>query len=171
MPSPADEARDNALHFEGVKYAYRQSKDGVVVSFVVHPNEVPDGLATAPLGARYVVALVQVGDDEKPVRKEAMQKKTLPQPDDMRPPAGARRRFEDLQPQQQAGIRCSEPIFIAFLKETRPDDWHEAEDAAACVRLICDVHSRVELGTNPKARVIWNQLDLAYQAWKALEHA
>lgn len=80
-----------------------------------------------------------------------------------------RRDWKELQPAQQAGIRCSEPIFIAFLKETRPDDWHESQDAAACVRLICGVHSRVELGTNQRARIIWTQLDAGYGAWLAKE--
>lgn len=83
----------------------------------------------------------------------------------------ARRKWNELQPAQQAGIRCDEPRFVAFLIENYPDDWHESQDAAACVRLICAVHSRVELGTNQKARVIWHQLDSAYQAWLAMEHA
>jgi len=80
-----------------------------------------------------------------------------------------KRDWRDLQPAQQAGIRCEDPIFIAFLKEARPEDWHESQEAAACVRLICGVHSRVELGTNQKARVIWHQLDESYQAWLHLE--
>jgi hypothetical protein len=80
-----------------------------------------------------------------------------------------KRTWEEMQPQQQAGIRCNEPTFIAFLKEARPDDWREASDAAECVRLICDVHSRVELGTNQHARIIWRTLDSQYQAWLARE--
>lgn len=79
--------------------------------------------------------------------------------------------WRDVQPAAQAGIRCSEPTFAAFLREQHEDDWHEAPDAAECVRLICGVNSRADLGTNHKARVIWTQLDSQYQAWKALEHA
>jgi hypothetical protein len=79
--------------------------------------------------------------------------------------------WRDLAPSQQAGIRCDEPSFVAFLREQREDDWIETRDAAECVRLICGVQSRSELGTNQKARVIWKQLDDQYQAWKALEHA
>lgn len=173
--SVADEAGDNAIHCEMVKYAYRQSKDGVVVSFVVHPDEVPAALSTSRIGARYVVALVQVGDDELPIKQTAKENKrhsptTSPATASLET-GKPKRRWEEMQPQQQAGMRCGEPAFIAFLKETRPDDWHESQDAAECVRLICGVHSRVELGTNPKARVIWTQLDFAYAAWKALEHA
>lgn len=94
-----------------------------------------------------------------------------PQPVPDKPQAGAKRDWRDLAPQQQAGIRCEEPTFAAFLREERKDDWHETQDAAECVRLICGVASRSELGTNQKARVIWHQLDSAFQAWKALEHA
>jgi hypothetical protein len=79
--------------------------------------------------------------------------------------------WRDLPPQQQAGIRCEEPTFIAFLKEQRPDDWHEAPDAAECVRLICGVDTRAKLSSDHRARVIWHQLDEQYQAWKLVEHA
>lgn len=85
--------------------------------------------------------------------------------------AGVKRDWRDLSPQQQAGIHCEDPIFAAFLREQRPDDWHEAQDAAACVRLICGVDSRKLLESNQRARIIWHQLDSQYQAWKALEHA
>lgn len=85
--------------------------------------------------------------------------------------AGAKRDWRDMLPQQQAGIRCDEPTFSAFLREKRNDDWQESEDAADCVRLICGVTSRSELETNQRARMIWKQLDDQYQAWKAVEHA
>jgi hypothetical protein len=52
------------------KIAYRQTKDGVVISFLVHPNEVVDTVAVAPLGTRYVAALVEIGDNEEPVSHE-----------------------------------------------------------------------------------------------------
>lgn len=87
-------------------------------------------------------------------------------------PSQAKRSFRDLPPQQQAGIRCEEPSFAAFLKEQWPDDWHEsAADPAECVRLICRVKSRAELATNHKARVIWNGLNTKFEAWKAMENA
>jgi hypothetical protein len=87
-------------------------------------------------------------------------------------PAGATKRdWRDIPPAQQAGIRCEEPSFVAFLREQRSDDWIETRDAAECVRLICGVQSRGELATNHKARVIWKQLDDQFQAWRQVEHA
>jgi hypothetical protein len=86
-------------------------------------------------------------------------------------PGEAKRNWRDIPPPQQAGIRCDEPAFAAFLKEQRPDDWQEEPDPVDCVYLICGITSRSELATNHKARVIWKMLDDQYSAWKALEHA
>lgn len=169
--TPADRARENAIQCEMVLYAYRKNKDGVVVSFVIHPNDMPAALAIAPIGARFVSALVMVGDDELPVSPAAKEKSAEPRPVLPKSPAGAKRAFRDLPPPQQAGIHCEDPVFAAFLRETYADDWHETQDAAECVRLICAVSSRSELATNHKARVIWHQLDSQFQAWKAMEHA
>jgi hypothetical protein len=85
------------------------------------------------------------------------------------PTGGAKREWRDLPPSQQAGIRCDEPTFAAFLREERKDDWAEEPDPVDCVYLICGIASRSELATNHKARVIWHQLDSAYQGWLALE--
>lgn len=94
-----------------------------------------------------------------------------PQPVIQPRPAGAKRDWRDIPPQQQAGIRCDDAAFVAFLREERSDDWIETREPAECVRLICGVTSRAELLTNHKARVAWKQLDDQFQAWKAIEHA
>jgi hypothetical protein len=92
-----------------------------------------------------------------------------PQPNSPRA-AGAKRDWRDIVPSQQAGIRCAEPVFAAFLREKYPDEWHEAPDAADCVRLICAVDSRSKLNDGP-SRVIWKQLDDQFAGWKVLENA
>lgn len=170
--TPADKATANAVNCEMVLYAYRKSKDGIVVSFVLHPNDVPDQLAIAALGSRWVSALVQIGDDELPVQKENRaaprpeRRPTIPQPD------GAKRMdWRELQPAAQAGIRCEDPVFKAFLDEKHSlAEWNGFTTAEA-VRAFCGVKSRAELSTNHKARVLWHQLDSQFQAWKAVEHA
>jgi hypothetical protein len=183
--TPADLALDNAIHFEGVKHAYRQTKDGVVISFVVHPHDVPKGLADAPLGSRYIVALVQVDDDEQPVHqsaKETLKAPAEPQPATDKPPGGAKRTvsgeassrsrmdWRELQPAAQAGIRSSEPSFWAFLREVMIyPDVRDADTAATAVRHICKVNSRSELSSDHRKRVLWHQLDATFQAWQAKE--
>jgi len=169
----ADHARNQAISLEAKKDALAQRQNGDwKVSFTVQGIDMDTRLTQAPMGTRYAVVLVEIGDDELPVAaKETAakprQKDSSPSPH----PGGAKRPFRDLPPQQQAGMRCDEPTFAAFLKEQREDDWVEAPDAADCVRLICGVTSRAELETNHKARVIWNMINSQYEAWKALEHA
>jgi hypothetical protein len=173
--TPADLALDNAIHFEGVKHAYRQTKDGVVISFVVHPHDVPKGLADAPLGSRYIVALVQVGDDEQPVHQPAKESKSseltpaTPQPTPHPPAAAKRMDWRELQPAAQAGIRCADPVFRKFLDEKYRFHSENSEDAAQGVRTICGVASRSELGTKHAARILWHQLDEHFQTWKHVD--
>ena len=175
--TPADLALDSAIHFEGVKHAYRQTKDGVVISFVVHPHDVPKGLADAPLGSRYIVALVQVGDDEQAVQtkevvpnphsKPAIDARPLPAEPD-RHSAGAKRMdWRELQPAAQAALRCDQPAFQAFLREEHNySHVSDADSAANAVRHICVVKSRSEFSTDHRKRVLWKQLDDQFQAWQ-----
>jgi hypothetical protein len=102
------------------------------------------------------------------IKQEARATPRQDVPHDSRPD-GAKRPWRDLLPAQQAGIRCDEPSFAAFLREERKDDWAEDPDPVDCVYLICGIRSRSELNHNQKSRVIWHQLDSAYQAWLAKE--
>lgn len=79
--------------------------------------------------------------------------------------------WRDLPASQQAGIRCEEPTFKAFMDERHSlAEWNGFTTAEA-VRTFCGVKSRAQLDTDHKARVIWHQLDQEYQAWKMMEHA
>jgi hypothetical protein len=107
---------------------------------------------------------------KSPVQKEAAAKPRQISPPDA-PTGGAKRNWRDIPPPQQAGIRCDEPAFGAYLKENHPDEWHETGDADACLKMILRIESKTELKTDPRRMMLWHQLDNAYQAWKALEHA
>ncbi len=178
--TPADLAKAAALSFECKKDSMRQNQSGDwKIAFTVQGIDVPDSLTKAFPGTRYMAVLVQIGDDEQPVpAKEVMpvtsrqlSEPAVARPELENPPARAKREWRDLLPAQQAGMRCEEAAFVHFLREVRPEDWHETQDTADCVRLICGVESRSELNTNQRARVIWHQLDEQYQAWKQVEHA
>lgn len=169
----ADQARNLAISLEAKKDALRQMQNGDwKVSFTVQGVDMDARLTQAPMGTRFAMVLVEIGDNEEPVPPKAVAPASPGQvtskPDRVK---REKQNWRDTAPANQAGIRCDDPIFIAFLKEQRPDDWHEAPDAAECVRLICGVQSRTELGINHKARVIWHQLDEQFSAWKAMEHA
>ena len=140
---------DNAIHFEAKKHAWRQTQDGIVFSMVLHPNDVDATFAIAPLGTRYMVALVEVGDDDQPKLPDN------PTPKEKR----ERRAFSSLQLSNQAGIRVGDKLFLEFL------DVSNEGDAVECIYLICGITSRRELDTDEVAGKKWLTLEKDYQAW------
>lgn len=86
--------REISSRCEAKLHAFRRTQDGVVVSFVVHPAEVPPVLALDPLGTRYMLAFAAIGDDEQPL--PASQQTAAE-----RPPIGSK---------QAAGLGGPEPI-------------------------------------------------------------
>lgn len=151
-----NDIRDNAIHCEVRKIAYRQSKDGVVVSFVVHPNDVSDHLATADLGSRFMMALVEIGDDEQPTKPEP--RPALP------------RRIKPVAPEkkfaQQAGIACADPVFRRFLIESGDAKEQTEESATHAVRSLCGVLSRTEITPGSAASQHWDKLWTRFIAWR-----
>ena len=88
---------------------------------------------------------------------------TLQAPADIREP----RRFSDLKPSQQAGIRCRDQAFRAFLKETGGYDPATPDEAAEAVREICIVDSRSVFDRDQAAAGRWVQLNNQFDAWMA----
>ncbi len=131
---------------EAKKHGYRQTQDGIVVSFVLHPNEVPDDLALSALGTRYMLALVRIGDDETPQPPE---KATRPG-----------RPFRDLPRCQQAGILCNDETFQIWASKQGPKWNFSPTDVGArqFVLAECEITSRRELNTVIKAAVRWDGL-------------
>ena len=96
-------------------------------------------------GHRFMAALVEIGDDEKPVEPE-------PKP-----------------PRAQMGdacyrtvMWCQEPTFCAWINSTTHNGifWHatDKDSARRFVCEICDVDSRKELDTNNEANKAWHRL-------------
>jgi|TARA_Y100000052_G_C2941133_1_gene80685 hypothetical protein len=134
---------DIAESFEAKKYAYRQTKDGMVLSFVLHPDDVPKEMATAPIGQRYMVACAQIDDHENPIRPRATTdaEKAL----------------------ARANLICRDETYIQWVRMNYYQ-WHvvdetleDEEYAAEVIRFICGIGSRSELKTNPEARERLNE--------------
>jgi hypothetical protein len=153
-------ARAAAIHCEAKKHAYRQTQDGVVVSFVLHPQDVPDGLATSGLGTRYMLALVEINDDETP--KEPQNVVQLQPPKEQQSQS-----WHNLKPAQQAGILCNERSFLRFLSERKgtPIAVRTPEQAAIFVRGHCIVQSRSDIRDNHPSGRLWRDLVSDYRAW------
>ena len=172
MNTIATIARERAVNCEVRKIAYRQSKDGIVVSFVVHPNEMPAGLATSQLGTRYILALVELDDEDMPKevrphsepRRSVSADKTPPASEDSTTPARARKlSWTEYPASQQSGILCSDPAFRKFASEFSNRDLSEPGATTEWVRAYCRVKSRSELTTD---NAYWHQIVERYRTWQ-----
>lgn len=142
------------------------------MSFVLHPNEVPAALQLASLGTRYMLALVEIGDDEKPInRKEAnasedprVAAKPAPKADNASP-VRVPRKWEELTPAMQAGIRCNEIPFVKFLAESYSPTIKTTADAEQFVREHCGVESRRDIRAG-RPLEIWKEMELLYGLWQ-----
>ena len=156
--SVADKARENAVHFECKKDGLQQRQSGDwVLRLTVAAVDMHQRITTAQMGTRFMCALVEINDDEQPVDHVAVE----------------RDKWRGLGPTKQAGIRCNDPVFWAWLMEEHGYPVSDEKTAAVAVRALCEVTSRTEFekpghSTN---RALWYDLDTAFQAWRALENA
>jgi hypothetical protein len=169
MNTIADMAVQNSITFEAKKDSLRQVQSGDwKISFTVQGADMDERLTKAAMGTRFVAVLVGIDDSELPVTHAAREANLVPG----NPADKPKREWRDMQPAQQAGIRCAEPVFVTFLKENYPEDFRALEgNPAELVRFICGVSSRAKLNTVQASRAIWHQLDEEFQAWKARENA
>jgi len=141
-----ERTEDYTLNFEAVKTSFRQTKDGFHLTLVVHPSDVPDNLFTSWVGTRYQCCLVQLNDENEPVKTaEAVEHDSVI---------------------QQAAMLCRSVRFqtwlhdyMAFDPEER-DVWgeNEEEHTARLLRLACGIQSRSELRDNEDARTRFNHI-------------
>jgi hypothetical protein len=138
------------ISFESKFYALRKSKDGVIVSFVVHPQDVPNDLLTAPIGEQFMVALAPYVETAEVV-----------------PIAKARKRpeTEGEKAVMRAVILCGNTDFQFWASRFMGSD--RLADIEDYVRERCGVQSRAELKTNTDALKKFYALDLEFREWMA----
>lgn len=150
-----------AAHFEAKKHAYRQTQDGIVISFVVHPNDVAAALATAPLGTRYMVAFAEIGENEQPIPStdKPEQPKAVP--------AGGKRRFDELPRSQQAALMCKDSYFWQYVREFMAFDQEldPEENARAYILHMCGIPSRSRLGSGGDPDVCFDKVRWGFHQW------
>lgn len=130
--------RDAALHFEAVKIALTQDKNGLVLKLSIHPDETPKDLILDHLGTRYMVAVVKLGDDDQPVKGKT--------------------KSEGDKVVAIAGLLCRNERFRGWMADMRYSESEDTEDVAEALRKLCGVNSRADLATNETARNLF--LDL-----------
>jgi hypothetical protein len=82
--------------------------------------------------------------------------------------ATERKPWSELSPVTQAALRCKEPVFWAFLRESG-FTFAKIQDeraAARVVRDICQIGSRRELVSDHRAQATWHDLENLFAAWK-----
>jgi len=130
------------------KVGFRQSRDGDVISFALHPDEDTEHLSLPKVGTRFGAVIVQLADDDRPVEKRK------PHP-----------------LVQRAGILCNDPQFQAFILSGWPLDWGATdgsfvERAAHVLRMVCGIQSRKELVANHEAAAAFEDLYDRFEKWK-----
>ena len=145
-----DRHKDYTLNFEAVKTSFRQTKDGFHLTLVVHPNDVPEDLFTSWVGSRYQCCLVQLSDENEPVKKAAS--------------------VEHDAMIQQAAMLCRSPRFQSWLHDymdVNPEErdvWGEDEEehTARLLRQACGIQSRSEFREKEEARACFEYISQAF---------
>lgn len=65
---------DTTVAFEAVRVAFRQDKEGYVLTLRIHPSDVTDSIMTDRLGQRYGAALVKINDEPTPAASRELKK-------------------------------------------------------------------------------------------------
>ena len=144
------EVRDVAIHFEAIKIAMTQDKNGLVLKLSIHPADAPQDLVVAPVGSRYMIAAVLLNDQDEPVK-------------------GAKKREADTAI-AIAGALCRNERFQQWLEATGMAEIASEAAAKDAVREFCGVRSRSEFSTNENARskfmVLKDQFEADYKRGK-----
>ena len=130
------------IQFEGIKTGLKQSKDGYILTVAVHPDDLPDDLMRDFVGARYMVVMVRLADDEKPMVREK------------RDPIVS-----------MAGMLCRDPSFWEYIVYS--GDYATSEEE--CIEWIKDyfnIDSRTDFKVNEKAKKDFLKFKEGFDAWK-----
>lgn len=131
--------------FEGKKIALKQTKDGIVMSLAIHPDDLPEELMRDFVGSRYMVVMVRLGDEEKPLNREE---------------------FAGSQLVKLAGMMCRDADFWDYLFD---DGQLFEKNEAACIEWLTaylGVRSRADIKNDMNAQHLLKSLNAKYKEWK-----
>lgn len=155
---------------EAIKTSYRQTKDGMVISFAIHPNDLPPELALAPVGTRVLLAVAEIVDGAPEPVLETPPPSVAKSPDPVKS-AKAKETFRSLSPWQKdvtrAALLCNDADFRRFLRlqHGNAQDQDTPAVAAETIRAALGISSRSEIGTDARANAEWNKLVTEYMVW------
>ena len=129
--------------FEGKKVALKQTKDGHVLTLAIHPDEIPEEILRDFVGARYMVVMVRIGENEEPMVRQPVNKHI-----------------------SVAGMLCRDPQFWEFLFEQGLLLETSEKDATEWLKSYLDIESRSELKDNEEAQIALNKILREFKEWK-----
>jgi len=131
--------------FEAKKISMKQTKDGYVLNLAIHPDEVPDEIIRDFVGARYMVVMVRLDDEEKPLNREEY--------------AGA-------QMVKLAGMLCRDKEFWEFLNEEGSLYEKSEKECIEWMQNYLVVGSRSEIKNNLASQRALKDIYTEYKEWK-----
>lgn len=138
MKSPTEAA----IAVECVKVAMSQTKDGVKLVLVIHPNDTTNDLFTHPVGSRYQAAFVLLDDENKPVMPK--------------------HKTDGERAVVSAGMLCRQPDFQKWMVEFGHTLEASEEAAINGLHYLCGINSRANLRTNKDALQRFTELQFEY---------
>ena len=125
------EIREVAYGFEAVKAALRQTKDGISITLVIHPSDVPRDLLNDSIGQRYMVGMGKLSEEGEVIEgDDAREAKRL---------------------LTSCGALCRDSDFQRWIEDNGFAMEASEEAAAASVRGLLKVKSRSEIKTDEEA--------------------
>lgn len=118
--------------FEAVKIAMQQDKTGHILRLSIHPNDTPEDIMRDPVGTRYLIVAVRIGDEGEAVAS-----------------AGAR---DGMMAVNLAGALARDSRFQTWLVQHELSDVMSEAAAADAIRTHCGVTSRSKLKNDVQAR-------------------
>jgi hypothetical protein len=131
--------------FEAKKIALKQTKDGHVLTLAIHPDESPDEILRDFVGARYMVVMVRLGDEEKPLNREE---------------------YAGTQMVKLAGMLCRDSEFWDYLCDQALMFEANEGTCISWLKSYLNIASRAELKTNLAAQKALKLLHAEYKEWK-----
>tara|TARA_R100001143_G_C3287179_1_gene99470 strand:+ start:49 stop:540 length:492 start_codon:yes stop_codon:yes gene_type:complete len=132
---------------EAKKHAYRQTREGTIVSFLIHPDDVPklltQELSVSAIGARYMLGIVRLEEEsDYPIIPEEV---TI-----------GERAFK------RSALICRDPSYQSWTR-LNAEKWatqydvdetidSEEQYASEVIRNVCGIFSRKELRENKEAQ-------------------
>jgi hypothetical protein len=135
--------------FEGKKIALKQTKDGYALTLAIHPDDIPDELMRDFVGARYMVVMVRLADNEEPLNREE---------------------FAGNQMVKLSGMLCRDPEFWEYLHEDGQLYQKGEKECVEWLQNFLEINSRSDLKTNHEAHSTLKVLYSEYKEWKATKN-